>query len=123
MAGTIAERVLQDLHVRLALVSATGISLETGLTDGDIDQVQVKARMIASADTVVALIDSSKFGRRNLSSFSRIDQVARIFTDDDLAPSWIDQIQQTSITLTVCGAETVTSFRSARRCWSGCCWA
>jgi len=114
VAGTIAERVLQDLHVRLALVSCTGISIETGLTEEDIELAQVKTRMIASADTVVALVDSSKFGRRNLSSFARVDQIARIFTDDELPPSWVAQLQRTTTTLTVCGAETVASFAPSR---------
>jgi ribose transport system substrate-binding protein len=115
VAGAITERMLQELHVKLALVSATGISIDTGLTDDDIDQTHVKSIMVGSADSVVALVDSSKFGRRNLSLFAQVGQIARIFTDDALDPAWIEQFQRTSTTLTVCGPDTVASFTPARQ--------
>lgn len=115
VAGALAERVLQELHVKLAIISATGISPEIGLTDDDLAQARLKSVMVDSADTTVALVDSSKFGKRNVAPFARVDQVARIYTDDDLEPVWIEQFQRTTAALTLCGAETVTTYTPARQ--------
>ena len=113
VAGALAEQQLHSLHVRLAIVSATGISPEIGLTDDDLAQARLKGFMVGAADTTIALVDSSKFGRRNLAPFAQVNQVARIYTDDDLEPQWIGQFQRTAVTLTLCGAETMTSYAPA----------
>ena len=51
---------------------------------------------------MVALIDSSKFGKVDFAPFARIDQLARIFTDSALDPAWIDKLRNTNTMLTIC---------------------
>jgi ribose transport system substrate-binding protein len=108
--GPLGERVLEDLHIKTAFVSCSGFSVEAGLTEVDLDDAQVKSKMIRSAEHVVALIDSSKFGKTDLAPFATIDQVSHILTDSDLDPRFIKQLRQTNVTLTMCGRDTVSSF-------------
>jgi ribose transport system substrate-binding protein len=91
-------------------VSCSGFSVESGLTQVDIQEAQLKSRMIESADRVVALIDSTKFGKIDLTPFARIEQVSHILTDSNLAPEYIDEIRQTCVNLTVCGENTTSSY-------------
>jgi ribose transport system substrate-binding protein len=102
--------LLQDFHIKLAFVSCAGFTPEAGLTESDIRVAQLKSEMIAAASTVIALIDSSKFGKAYLAPFARTDQVARIFSDSGLAPGWIAQLQQTCAGLTVCDENSVAAF-------------
>jgi ribose transport system substrate-binding protein len=108
--GYLGERILENLHIKTAYVSCSGFSVETGLTQVDIQEAQLKSRMIESAERVVALIDSTKFGKVDLTPFATVEQVSHILTDSDLAPHHIDDIRQTCINLTVCGKNTTSTY-------------
>ena len=110
VTGLYNDHLLQDFHIKLAFVSCAGFTPEAGLTESDIRVAQLKSEMIAAASTVIALIDSSKFGKAYLAPFARTDQVARIFSDSGLAPGWIAQLQQTCAGLTVCDENSVAAF-------------
>jgi ribose transport system substrate-binding protein len=76
----------------------------------DIQEAQLKSRMIESAERVVGLIDSTKFGKVDLTPFATVEQVSHILTDSDLAPEYIDGIRQTCANLTVCGENTTSTY-------------
>ncbi|MBI5565193.1 MAG: DeoR/GlpR transcriptional regulator [Chloroflexi bacterium] len=107
VSGPIAERALEDLRVKTAFLSATGLSPDSGLYEVDINEAQLKRKMIAAAGSVVALLDSSKLGKVDLTLFARLDQISRLFVDDSLTPDWRAALQQLTVPLTICGqAET-----------------
>ena len=110
LVGHLGERILENLHIKTAFVSCSGFSVETGLTQVDIQEAQLKSRMIESAERVVALVDSSKFGKVDLTPFASIEQVSQILSDSELDPQYIDQLRQTCVVLTVCGEETTSSY-------------
>ncbi len=64
------DQTLHDLRIKTAFVSAAGVTRDGGLTEGDIREAQIKSQMLEAADDVIALIDSSKFGRQGLASFA-----------------------------------------------------
>ena len=94
--------LLKELYIKTAFVSASGFSIEAGLTEVDFQEAQFKRAMIASASMVVALLDSSKFGKVDLTPFARIDQVGQIFTDTQAAPEWIEKLRRSGISYTLC---------------------
>jgi ribose transport system substrate-binding protein len=110
VVGYLGERLLENLHIKTAFVSCSGFSIESGLTQVDIQEAQLKSRMIESAERVVALIDSSKFGKVDLTPFATVEQVSHILTDSDLAPRYIDGLRQTCANLTVCGENTTSTY-------------
>jgi ribose transport system substrate-binding protein len=110
LVGHLGERILENLHIKTAFVSCSGISVDTGLTQVDIQEAQLKSRMIESAEQVVALIDSTKFGRVDLTPFATVNQVAHILTDSSLEPRYIEELRQTCAVLTVCGESTTSSY-------------
>ena len=106
----VSEHFLKDLHIKMAFVSCAGFTPEAGLTELDARDAQLKSQMIAAASSVVALIDSTKFGQVRLVPFARADQVSHIFADSDLSDTWISQIQQTCVVLTVCNENSTSDF-------------
>ena len=58
---------LKDLHIKIAFVSCAGYTPEAGLTERDMREAQLKTGLLAAAQEVVALVDSSKFGKTSLS--------------------------------------------------------
>jgi ribose transport system substrate-binding protein len=110
VVGHLGEKILADLHIKTAYVSCSGFSVQAGLTEVDIQEVQIKQHMIRSAERVVALVDSSKFGRVDLTSFARTTDISQIFTDHHIESSYIEELRQTCTALTVCGQNTVSTF-------------
>lgn len=103
VVGHLGRKILGDLHVKTAFVSCSGLSIEAGLTEVDIHEVDLKKAMLRCAGRVVALIDSSKFGRVELTLFAGLDQVSHIFADKSPSPLFQERLRQTHTELTVCG--------------------
>jgi DeoR/GlpR family transcriptional regulator of sugar metabolism len=97
------ERQISDLHIKTAFMSSSGFSLHIGMTEVDLNEAQFKRSMIGLAGKLVALIDSSKFGKVDLTTFARIDQISHLFTDCSLSSEWVDKLAQSGTTFTVCG--------------------
>ena len=102
--------MLKDLRTKMAFVSCSGFTTETGLTESDILDMQLKARMVEVAGSVIALIDGSKFGKLGLAPFARVDQIAHIFSDSRISPEWIEQVRRAGVPLTVCDERTTSTF-------------
>jgi len=96
------DHLLKELHIKTAFVSSSGFSLEAGLTEVDFQEAQFKSTMIASAGKLVALIDSSKFGKVDFTHFARIEQVSNIFTDSGLSNEWRNMLSEANVPFTVC---------------------
>lgn len=105
LTGLFSEKSIQELHVQKAFVSASGFSVERGLTDVHLEEAQLKRKAIESAKQVIALVDSSKLGHEDLTPFARPDQIHCLYTDDEITPEWEQAIKQAGIDLIVCKKE------------------
>ncbi len=110
VSGPIAERALEELRVKTAFLSATGLLPDSGLYEVDISEAQLKRRMITTAVSVVALIDASKLGKVDLNLFARLDQVTRLMVDDSLTPTWRSTLRSVAASLTICGADKAHTY-------------
>lgn len=99
----VQDHLLKDLHIKTAFISSSGFSIEAGLTEVDFYEAQFKSTMIASAGKLVALINSSKFGKVDLTHCTRIEQVSHIFTDSGLSDGWRNRLTKADVPFTVCG--------------------
>mgnify|MGYP000962557449 CR=1 FL=1 len=103
ITGLMSDFFLRDLHVNKAFVSCSGFTVKEGLTEVHIHEVQLKRRMITCASEVIALIDSEKFGKIDLTLFAQPEQIRHVFTDSDLKPEWEKQLAEAGIPYTICG--------------------
>jgi len=102
VTGSLSEQIIHDLHVQRAFVSCSGFSLERGLTDVHLDEAELKSKAITSAREVIALVDSSKMGKEDLTSFASIKQITHVFTDSNLNDEWAERLRDAGIPFTVC---------------------
>lgn len=82
--GDMAEEFIERFHIDIAFLSMSGISLNSGLTDYGIGEVQVKKKMMEVAQKKIVLADSSKFDVVSLLKVCDIDKVDTIITDSNL---------------------------------------
>lgn len=83
--GEEALRAIEWLRVDVAFIGTNAIGIGHGLSTPDSDEAAVKRAMVASANHVVVLADSSKLGREHLVSFARLDSIDVIVTDNEIS--------------------------------------
>ena len=99
--GPIAERFFCEFHAHRLFLSATGLTLREGITDPNILEIQVKRAMVGSAQEVVALMDSSKFGMRSLMKVIDWSEVHTLVTDDGAPAEMLDGIRAQGVEVVI----------------------
>jgi DeoR/GlpR family transcriptional regulator of sugar metabolism len=102
VTGSLGEQIIRELHVQMAFVSCSGFSLGRGLTDVLLEEAELKGKAIASAREVFALVDSSKIGKEDLTSFASVDQIKHVYTDSGLSEEWAARLKAAGISFTIC---------------------
>ena len=97
MIGHIPQGVYDDLHVDKAFVGIGGVSLEDGLTEYNLEDAQVKKSLIASADEVIVVVDSSKLGRTTFASVAPLTKVDTLITDARAPSDFVDVLRERGI--------------------------
>jgi len=90
MVGAIPEQVYSDLHVDKAFLGIGGISLQDGLTEFNLEDTRVKQILINSAQEVIVLADSSKFGQTTFGSVCQFEDVDKLVTDSGISAEYVD---------------------------------
>ena len=97
LVGTEGIDFIKQFHFQKGFFSAKGLTLEDGLTDVNNAEVAVKREWVAHARQVIALVDSSKWGRVGFASFASIGQVDCIITDTDAPPSMVAALREAGV--------------------------
>ena len=95
--GESTVRAMADLRVDVAFLGANGISPSHGFSTPDETEAASKRAMVASAQRVVVLADSSKLGREHLVRFASVDDVDVLVTDDEADPDVVAEIESHGI--------------------------
>jgi DeoR/GlpR family transcriptional regulator of sugar metabolism len=99
--GPVTERFFREFHAHRLFLSATGLTLEEGITDPRMLEIQVKRAMIASAQEVVLLMDSTKFGVRSLMKILDFSEVRILVTDDGAPESFLAELRERGVEVVV----------------------
>ncbi|TFJ92349.1 DeoR/GlpR transcriptional regulator [Lentibacillus salicampi] len=83
--GTLGISLLDYVNIDIMFTSANGLSAENGLADFNLYEVQLKKAIILKAESVVALIDSSKIEKSSSAVFASLDQIDKVITDKALS--------------------------------------
>jgi DeoR/GlpR family transcriptional regulator of sugar metabolism len=99
--GHEAEEFFSRYKVESAFISGTGVTLEDGIMDPHPLEMEIKRIMCKNAKTVVALIDSSKFDKRSLSTCVKISEIDSLITDKKVSKKTIDAIREKNVEIKV----------------------
>ncbi len=75
---------LAQLRTDVAFVGTNGLTAEHGLSTPDRSEAAAKQAMVASAQRVVVLTDSSKIGHESTVRFAGLEDIDVVITDDDV---------------------------------------
>lgn len=102
VTGLLSEHFIKELHIQKAFLSCSGFSLECGMTEVHLAEAQLKRKVIESSQELFALVDSSKFGMEDLTSFARPEMIKHIFTDHHLSSDWAERMKRAGVEFTIC---------------------
>ena len=97
VAGTFAERILEDISSSILFLGADGIDLNFGISITNLAESSLNQKMMDVAQVVVIMADSTKFGRRGLGRICSLEQVKYIITDEGVSPSIVKQLEEKGV--------------------------
>jgi Transcriptional regulators of sugar metabolism len=97
--GRIAKQATELFNLDAMFFSCVGISLESGLTDTNEDEADLKNTMMRHSRKKVALIDSSKFGLVTFCKICGLSGIDVLITDRDPGPAWITALADAHVEL------------------------
>ncbi len=93
ITGIPTSEFFQNLNINKAFLGAWGISIEHGLTDSHLLEIELKKIIIKFAKEVIILVDGSKFLQNGLSTYSSFKNVSKIITDNTAPKKIIKKIK------------------------------
>jgi DeoR/GlpR family transcriptional regulator of sugar metabolism len=101
MIGEEGHEFIRRFNFQKGFFGAKGLTLEEGLTDVNMAEVAIKRDLVALARQVIAIVDSSKWGRVGFASFASIDQLDCVITDADAPPDMVAALRGTGIDMEI----------------------
>lgn len=101
VVGKYAEAALSDFSCSKLFIGVDGIDLDFGITTTDMMEASLNRVMMQTAQKVIVLADSSKFGRRGFSKISDMEDIDQIITDSKIPPATAKRIEEMGIVLTI----------------------
>ena len=97
---------LSRLSIQTIFISATGVSIENGLTNSTYLEAEIKRSVVQRGNRVVLMADQSKFGHSAVISFCPFDQLYAIVTDCLPSEPYLEAIDRYVIRLICPGHES-----------------
>lgn len=103
LTGALTEAALAQFHFKTLFLSAAAVSASGGLTEFNMEDAAVKRAMIASAERVIALVDSSKFGGTELCKICGFDRIDVLIADAPPTGELKTALEEQSVEIIVAG--------------------
>jgi DeoR family transcriptional regulator of aga operon len=101
LVGPIAEETLRRLNADILFLGVDGFDVHYGLSTPNLLEAKVNRAMMDVARIVIAACDSSKFGRRSLSSIAPLSAVHHLITDGGIPKGDLAALKKTGIQITL----------------------
>lgn len=85
LSGDKSANYFEGLYVQKLFLATAAISIDAGLTYPALADISVKRAMIASAERVILVADSSKIARRSFTRLGGIELIHTLITDDGIS--------------------------------------
>jgi len=82
--GKMGLSILDQVNIDMMFTSASGFTPETGLTDFNLYEVELKQELVKRSKMVIALVDKSKINTNSSAVFAKTEQINTIITDAKL---------------------------------------
>ena len=85
LVGPEAERTMRNYYFDKLFLGVDGMNFEHGLTTSNPQEAQLNRLMVERSNKVIAVTDSSKFGRHSFSYICDLDPIETVITDTNIS--------------------------------------
>jgi len=107
--GNLGNAVFNQINVDTMFTSASGFTLEDGLTDFNVYEVELKKSMVKASSKLISLLDYSKLGKSSIASFAQLDQIDVIITNDNANPVIVEELKKKGVDIVLAPSGTEKS--------------
>lgn len=97
--GYFAEKMLRDIRVNKAFLSADSIDLKQGIMSYTADDISLKKLIIECSNEVILLCDHSKFEANAFINIAPLDLVSRIIVGREISEPMLRRLKETGVTV------------------------
>ena len=101
LVGLVAVDALRTMRVEWVFLGAHGFTPEAGLMTPNLQEASANQALVAAGRTVVATLDSSKWGVLGLRSFCATRDIGVLVTEAEPDADFVDALQQAGTRLTI----------------------
>lgn len=101
LVGPIAEEGLRHLKADILFLGVDGFDTASGVSTPNLLEAQLNRLMVQIASRVVAVCDSTKFGRSSLSSIVPISSIHHVITDKQIGKPDLRALKRAGIEITL----------------------
>ena len=99
--GLFAEEILSDFYCSKLFLGVDGIDLEYGISTTSAQEAQLNRKMIKSAQSVVVLADSSKFGRKSFGKICDFEEIDVLITDKNISSNYVEFLEKSGVKVVI----------------------
>ncbi|MBE3592245.1 MAG: DeoR/GlpR transcriptional regulator [Thermoanaerobacter sp.] len=97
LSGPIVREIIKQYHFDKFFLGAAGITEEAGISDFDIDAIEIKKLFIKNSREVILLTDSSKFGKTSFKTICGFEEINKIITDEKIEPIYLKLLKKKGV--------------------------
>jgi DeoR family transcriptional regulator of aga operon len=101
LVGPLAEETLRQLSADVLFLGVDGFDTKVGLSTPNLLEAKVNKVMVEVARKTVAVCDSSKFGRRAMSTIVPVTAVHQVITDKHVGKSDLSNLRDAGVAVTL----------------------
>ncbi|WP_087025093.1 transcriptional repressor AgaR [Thaumasiovibrio subtropicus] len=95
--GMQAESVLEHYHFNKLFLGVDGFNLERGITTHNENEARLNRKMCDIADEVIAVTDSSKFGKISLHKILETARIDKVITDSGIPDEYLQGLKRQGV--------------------------
>lgn len=97
LVGPEAERTMKNYYFDKLFLGVDGMDFEHGLTTFNPQEAQLNRLMVERSNRVIAVTDSSKFGRHSFSYICDLSPIGMVITDDEISEEFEQGLKKRDI--------------------------
>jgi DeoR/GlpR family transcriptional regulator of sugar metabolism len=97
LVGPLARDHLENVSASVGFFGAAGLTPTRGLTDLNLDEVEIKSALVGACQRVVAVVDHTKLGQVGLAMFAPLKRLGLVITDDQADPSHLSALRRAGV--------------------------
>ncbi|ASK63929.1 transcriptional regulator [Virgibacillus phasianinus] len=95
--GTLGLDILDHVNIEMMFTSGNGFSIDKGLTDFNLYEVELKKQLVKRSNKLIAMVDSSKIGTTSSAVFATPDEIELLVTNKPLDDTLSKQLKENHI--------------------------